>query len=198
MSARGDSIGDISLPNDTGPLAPRNARCPVCDEPHSAIARCERLRQVALSLDLFGVPAFLTDPLNRFVWVNSAFAQLIGDPIKDSLPPNIRFLPTAVIGSYRDRFPRRMQEVAQCVQGLSLEVRAGRLMRQTLGLLQDTFSLDEDLLRLARKTDSEWDGTMVIKGGDSKMQMIREQVVPIANPQGSDSGFHISASPTAR
>ena len=165
--------------------------CPVCKAKHGASQPCERLRQVALSINLFAVPAFLTDPLNRFVWVNNEFARIVGDPIGDRVPPELRFIPAALIGPYRDRFPRGRQEVAQCLQQLPQEVSAGRLDRSTLGLLQEIIMSDQ-VRYIARKTNREWDGTVVIKGNDGKMVMVREQVVPVADSQGKLSGYNIS------
>ncbi|HEU0022581.1 MAG TPA: hypothetical protein VFR55_13050 [Dehalococcoidia bacterium] len=92
--------------------------CSICGVPHGSLPACRRLRQVALSLKLFAVPAFLTDPLNRFIYVNQTFARAIGDPIQDRLPLNMRFIAAALLGPYRDRFPRGRQEVARCVSAL--------------------------------------------------------------------------------
>ncbi|MDP6454750.1 MAG: LuxR C-terminal-related transcriptional regulator [SAR202 cluster bacterium] len=166
--------------------------CPMCKDSHGPMERCERLRQVALSLNLFAVPAFLTDPLNRFVWVNNEFARIVGDPVSDHVPSDLRFIPASIVGPYRDAFPRGRVEVAQCLQSLHLEVTAGRLARGSLALLRNTYSLDAELLHAARKTDREWDGTVVVKQNDGKMSMVREEVVPVADAQGGVSGFNIS------
>ena len=55
-------------------------------DPHILPPMSQRLRHVAFSLDLFAVAAFLTDPCNRFLWVNHPFARMVGDPIRDRLP----------------------------------------------------------------------------------------------------------------
>lgn len=166
--------------------------CSMCGITHPPSAPCQRFQQVALSLNLFGVPAFLTDPLNRFVHVNQTFARMVGDPVQDRVPPNLRFIPAAIVGPYRDRFPRGKQEVAQCVSGLLGEVEAGRLAPGAARLLEDTLALDHDLNRLARRTDTAWDGTVVVKDSGGKLSLVREQVVPVAGPHGGDSGFHVS------
>ncbi|MAF52897.1 MAG: hypothetical protein CL694_07785 [Chloroflexi bacterium] len=166
--------------------------CPVCRDPHRPAANCERLRQVALALDLFAAPAFLTDPLNCFVWVNDKFRRIGGDPIRDLLPPHLRFIPASIIGPYRDVFPRGRTEVAQCLQGLHMEVAAGRLAHRSLAFLQSTYSLDPELPQAARKTDREWDGTVSVKRQGGKTELVREQVVPVADAYGGVSGFNIS------
>ena len=96
--------------------------CSVCGTSHSSLLLCVRLQQIALSLNLYGVLAFLTDPFNRIVCVNHAFARTIGDPILDRLPSNLRFVDAAIIGPYRERFPNGIQEVAHCALGLLEEV----------------------------------------------------------------------------
>ena len=78
------------------------------------------------------------------------------------------------------------------MQGLHIEVSRGMLARGALGLVQSTFDTDDKLLREARKTDSEWDGTIAIKGNDGNVVVVREQVVPVANTVGTPSGFNIS------
>ncbi len=170
---------------ESGPL------CRLCELPNISPHRCGRLKQVAQSLNLFAVPAFLSDPLNRFVWVNDEFSSLVGDPIRDKIPPDQRFIPAAIIGPYRDRFPRARSEVAQCLQGLHLEVTKGRLARGTLALLQRTIMSDE-IRGVARKTDRDWDGTITITGSDRRRVLVREQVIPVAGVSGQSAGYNIS------
>ncbi len=166
--------------------------CPTCGVSHRQATLCPRLQQVADSLHLFTAPAFLTDPLNRFVFVNQTFAKMIGDPIQDRVPPELRFVDAVIIGPYRDRFPRGKQEVAQCASGLMGEVEAGRLAPGAIGLLEHALTLDEDVYKLAKRTETPCDGTVVVKDHNGKMSLIREQVVSVADPQGRDSGFHVS------
>ena len=166
--------------------------CLMCETPHGSLPVCPRLHQLALSLNLFAVPAFVTDALNRFIYVNERFARMIGDPIGDRLPPNMRFLPSAILGPYRDRFPQGRQEVAQCASGLFAEVDDGRLATGAARLLQDTLGSDRDLNRLARRTETAWDGTLVVKSRGGEMSMVREQVVSLADAYGGESKFHIS------
>lgn len=167
-------------------------RCPMCGTPHDASILCHRLRQVALSLNLFAVPAFVTDTVNRFLCVNETFASMIGDPVKDRLSSDMRFIPLAIIGPYRDCFPEGRQDVAQCATGLLGEVEAGRLAPVAARLLEKTLAKDEDLNRLVRRTETPWDGTIVIKDRSGRMSMVREQVVPLADGYGRESTFHIS------
>ena len=166
--------------------------CSICGILHSPSTPCQRLQQVALSLNLFAVPAFLTDPLNRFVHVNQTFAKMVGDPVQDRMPTNLRFIPATIVGPYRDRFPRGRQEVAQCMSGLVVEVEAGRLAAGAAHLLKDTLALDHGLNRLAHRTDTAWDGTVVVKDSGDKLSLVREQVVPVAGPHGQATGFHVS------
>ena len=166
--------------------------CSACGTPHSSTLLCSRLQQAALSLNLYAVPAFLTDPLNRFVFVNQTFARMIGDPIQDQVPPDLLFIDAAIIGPYRERFPNGKQEVAQCASGLMQEVEAGRLAPGAVHLLDHTLALDEELSKMARRADAPWDGTVVVKDPGGKMSLISEQVVSVANSQGKDSGFHVS------
>ena len=166
--------------------------CSMCGVLHQHAALCPRLQQVAASLHLFNAPAFLTDPLNRFVFVNQTFARMIGDPIRDGVPAKLLFVDAVIIGPYRDRFPRGKQEVAQCASGLLQEVEAGRLAPGAITLLDHALALDEDVYELARRTETPWDGTVVVKDPNGKMSLIREQVVSVADSRGRDSGFHVS------
>lgn len=166
--------------------------CPMCGVPHERPIVCPRLQLVAASLNHFTALAFVTDPLNRCVFVNQTFARMIGDPIRDRLPSKLRFIDALVIGPYRDRFPRGKQEVAQCAAGLLGEVEAGRLAPGAIRLLEHALTLDEDVYKLAKRTDTPWDGTVVVKDHGGKLLLIREQVVAVADHRGKDSGFHVS------
>ena len=88
----------------------------------------QRLQQVAGCLDLFAAPAFLTDPYNRLLRVNQKFARMVGAPIQDRLPAPVRFIPAAMIGPYRERFPRALQELGQCLPSIPHEVTAEGLL----------------------------------------------------------------------
>jgi len=166
--------------------------CPMCGVPHELAKPCPRLQQVAASLNLFTAPAFVTDPFNRFVSVNETFARMVGDPIQDRVPSNLRFVDAAIIGPYRDRFPRGKQEVAQCASGVLGEVEAGRLAPGAIKLLEHALTLDEDVYQLAKRTETPWDGTVLVKDQSGKMSLIREQVVAVADSRGKDSGYHVS------
>jgi hypothetical protein len=163
-----------------------------CRVPHMLPPMPQRLQPITLALDLFAVPAFLTDPCNCFVWVNQTFAQLVGDPIRDRLPVTLRFVPAAMLGPYRDRFPQAHQELVQCLPGLYREVDAGRLAPGTLGLLYAMLAQDQALRRAVECADRAWDGTVVVKDGHRKMSIVREQVIPVTDTFGDSSGFHVS------
>ena len=152
----------------------------------------QRLRQVAGCLDLFAAPAFLTDPCNRLLHVNQRFARLVGDPVQDRLPGPVRFIPAAMLGPYRERFPRAQQEIAQCLPSIPHEVAAGRLASGVLPLVQQLYTQHETMRQKANRATREWDGTVVIKDREGKLSVIREQVLPIADAHGGDSGFHVS------
>jgi DNA-binding CsgD family transcriptional regulator len=156
------------------------------------LATRQEVRQVALGLDLFPIPAFLTDQYNRIVRVNRTFARTVGDPVRDQVPWPMRFVPAAIVGPYRDRFPRWRDEIAQCLSGLYREVEAGNLAAGTLKLVDDTLASEDELLRAARRTTRDWDGTMVVKDPQGRSVLVREQVVPINDPTGRASGFHAS------
>ena len=104
----------------------------------------------------------------------------------------MRFVDAAIIGPYRDRFPQGKDQVARCVPSLFREVEAGRLAPGALHLLDDLLAQDDDLRRAAYKSETSWDGTLVIKSEAGKLLMAREQVVPVADTCGRDSGFHVS------
>ena len=166
--------------------------CTICGTQHGPSGACRQLQQVAHSLNLFAVPAFVTDACNRFLCVSETFARTIGDPFRDRLSPDIRFIPNAILGPYRDRFPEGKREVAQCASGLLREVEAGRLAPGADRLLENTLAENEDLNRMARRTETEWDGTIVVRDREGKMSMVREQVVPLADAYGRESKFHVS------
>jgi DNA-binding CsgD family transcriptional regulator len=136
--------------------------------------------------------AFLTDSCNRLLAVNNVFARAVGDPVRDQLPWSARFLPAAIVGPYREHFPRWKEEIAQCLPGLYQEVEAGNLGLGTIRLIEDVLDAEEDLLRATNRTTREWDGTMIVKDPLGKMTMIREQVLPLEGPLGKGSGFHVS------
>lgn len=152
----------------------------------------QQLQHVVRCLDLFAVPAFLTDPCNRFVRVNQRFAQMVGDPIQDHLPTHLRFIPAAMLGPYRERFPQAKQEIAQCLPSLPHEVAAGRLAPRTLTFLHHMLTHDDALRRAVERGTHGWDGTVVVKDDDGKWSIIHEQVIPVAAPNGNNSGFHVS------
>jgi DNA-binding CsgD family transcriptional regulator len=174
-------------------MEPGAPACAMCGRGHHPAVVCEHLALVARSLDLYAVPAFLTDRYNRITWVNRAFARLVGDPVREGIPLRLRFVAAALLGPYRARFPRRKQEVAACLQGLSHEVENGALAAPTLRLLDDTLALNEDVRRLVEKGGQSWDGTVLIRpAGERASVLVREQVVPLAGPAGAPNGFHVS------
>lgn len=164
--------------------------CVVCSSHHPSTGICDRLRDAANSLELFAVPAFLTDPCNRIVWVNREFAAQVGDPVADGVSWEDRFLPALLLGPYRDRFPRARAEVAQCIGALTPEVEAGSLSLPTRRLVSRVLKLYHE--ELASEVDREWDGTIVIRPVGCAMRLAREQVIPLADVHGLANGFHIS------
>lgn len=160
--------------------------------PHMLPPMSQRLQPITLALDLFAVPAFLTNPCNCFVWVNQTFARMVGDPIRDRLPARLRFVPAAMLGPYRDRLPQAHQEIAQCLPGLYREVDAGRLAPGALGLLHTMLAQDQALQRAVERADRTWDGTVVVKDGHRKMSIVREHVIPVTETSRNTSGFHVS------
>jgi DNA-binding CsgD family transcriptional regulator len=160
--------------------------------PHLLPPMAQRLRHVALALDLFAVSAFLTDPCNRFLWVNQSFTRMVGDPIRDRLPTNMRFVPAAMLGPYHERFPEAKPQIVQCLPGLAHEVAAGRLAAGTLGLVHGMLAQDAALRRAVEHTTRAWDGTIVVKSSGGKRVLVHEQVIPVTDAYGNDSGFHVS------
>jgi DNA-binding CsgD family transcriptional regulator len=61
-----------------------------------------------------------------------------------------------------------------------------------LTFLQRMLEHDDALRRAVERGASEWDGTVVVKDCDGKRAIVREQVVPVADPHGNESGFHVS------
>lgn len=170
----------------------RPARCLLCGRSHPPSPVCTQLTAIARALDLYAVPAFLTDRYNRILWVNRVFARLVGDPAHEGVPWTLRFVAAALLGPYRARFPRRRQEVAACLQGLPEQVAKGTLAPPTLRLLEDTLALDAEVRRLVAKGGVAWDGTVLIRTEEGKAMLVHEQVVPLADPLGVSNGFHVS------
>jgi len=150
------------------------------------------LERVALGLELLPILAFLTDAQNRIIWVNRAFARTIGDPMRDKLPAEARFVPAAVAGPYREHFPRWKTEISRCLASLYQEVEAGHLSEATLHLIEATLACDSELGRAAAATGAEWDGTMVVRDTSGRMTLVREEVVAVEDAHGKASGFHAS------
>jgi DNA-binding CsgD family transcriptional regulator len=165
--------------------------CPLCAGHHTDQA-CDRLGPIVGSLEFFAVPALLTDPLNRIVHVNRLFARLIGDPVREGVAAPDRFLPSLLIGAFRERFPRGYEEVSQCLGGLHREVELGRLSGSTGRLIESTMDKDDVLRRLVLSDPGPWDGTLVVRGSDQKMRLMRETVLPLSDSWGRPNRFHIS------
>lgn len=151
-----------------------------------------RLVEVARSLELFAAPAYLTDPYNRIVSVNRRFAELAGDPNADRLPGDQRYVPAAMLGPYRDRFPHAEEEVAACLPGLRDDLSAGRLAPAAVALLRSTLRAHPKVARRVRDREPCWDGSVVFRGPDGAMVQLREQVVAVADARGAPSGYSIS------
>jgi DNA-binding CsgD family transcriptional regulator len=165
--------------------------CPLCAGHHTDQA-CDRLGPIVGSLEFFAVPAFLTDPLNRVVQVNRLFARLIGDPRRECISHRDSFIPSLMMGPFCDRFPRRYEEIAQCLGGLHREIDSGNLSSATEKLVQSTMQEDDALRRLVFRDPDPWDGTIVVRGNDQKMRLMRETVLPLSDSWGRPNRFHIS------
>jgi DNA-binding CsgD family transcriptional regulator len=72
------------------------------------------------------------------------------------------------------------------------EVEAGRLASGAVRLLENILALDEELNKMAMRTEIPWDGTVVVKDLSGRMSLITERVVSVADSHGRDSGFHVS------
>jgi DNA-binding CsgD family transcriptional regulator len=79
-----------------------------------------------------------------------------------------------------------------CLPSIPREVSAGRLAPATLTLLQHMLTHDTALRGAVERGTSGWDGTVVVKDGDGKRSIVCEQVIPVADPHGNNSGFHVS------
>jgi DNA-binding CsgD family transcriptional regulator len=143
-------------------------------------------------LDHLPVLAFLTDGLNRIQWVNRTFASEIGNPIKEGISSELRFVPALVAGPYRNRFPRWRDEISACLAGLDREVEAGNLAAGTLQLIEQTFRLEPELLQQASRVSGEWDGRMVLRGRSGDLSLVREYVFPVVDNAGASTGFHLT------
>lgn len=150
----------------------------------------DRLIEVARSLELYAAPATLTDRLNRLVHVNRAYAESVGDPNRDGLPVADRFLPSAMLGPYRDSFPGIEHAVAACYSTLLHEADRGRLDAGLRTLLEATL---DDHPRVAKHLDGagRWDGLLEFRDQRGRVVTRREHVIPVAGPDGLPSGFHI-------
>ncbi len=164
--------------------------CPICASHHGRSPICERLRDAAQSLELFAVPAFLTDPYNRIIWVNREFAMNIGDPVAEHVAIDDRFVPALLLGPYRARFPRARSEVSECVGALTPEVETGNLSLPTERLISRVLSAYRDILTF--EPEHPWDGTIVFRSSGGPMRIVREQVIPLGDANGAPNGYHIS------
>jgi DNA-binding CsgD family transcriptional regulator len=162
----------------------------VSDEPVSA--RVGLLKRVAAGFDLLPVLAFLTDEQNRFIWVNQTFAREIGDPIRERLSPSHRFVPAAIAGPYRQKFPRWKREISQCLAGLYQQVDLGNLSPSTLSLINQTLKNDRDLMQATARSGCGWDGTMLVKDSTGHHTLVSEKVLPVPDLLGRNTGFHVS------
>ena len=148
-------------------------------------------QQLAQSLDCLPVLAFLTDRLNRIQWVNRKFGQTIGDPVREGLPPDERFLHAAIAGPYRNSFPRWKQELSNCLMELHREVEAGHLARETLRLI-DKILCEQVDFRRAGENPVHWDGTMLVREPGGNRVLVREQVLPLLDAAGHTTGLHVT------
>jgi hypothetical protein len=147
----------------------------------AAVETSERLALVKRTLELYAVPAVLTDPYNRIVSVNRSIAALAGDPMRDGLRRDARFIPSLMPGAYRQRFPRREDELTACLSGLSSELHKGKLLPGSLTLLEAALKPHPRLASRVRDAQPDWDGSVVIPMSDGATRLVREYVTPIAS-----------------
>jgi len=145
--------------------------------------------EVARSLRHFADPAFLTDPCNRIIAVNRSFAEAFGDPVRDGVDLDDRFVPALIVGAYRDRFPDGPRDVAACVATFDSEVDAGQLAPQTLRLASRLLD-DPEIRRLSEL--GPWNGVLLARDLHGQFLALREQVLSIAGPTGDPTNFHLS------
>jgi DNA-binding CsgD family transcriptional regulator len=136
-------------------------------------------------LNLFAVPAYVTDRLNRVQRVNRTFARLIGDPYEDGLRGDELFVHSLIVGRYRQHFPRRGLEIPSCVSSLIREVESGSLAPEVGRLLGFTLRQDEAIGRLARDAveghgPTGWDGTVHFRSHNGTTEELAETVIPLA------------------
>lgn len=174
---------------DNVPLfAPR--ACRICRGPGHHEGQCPRLRGLAAAVSLFSVPVFITDPINRVIWVNRAFAGLVGDPVGDRVPANERLIHLLVAGAYRDRFVQPLRLVASCLPSLVSEVEAGRLDARTMRVIDHGLQVNQTLKTALRSSHRAWNGVIEIRNAGGTTPL-REQVSPVSDPTGRPTGFHI-------
>jgi DNA-binding CsgD family transcriptional regulator len=148
-------------------------------------------------LNLFAVPAYVTDRLNRIQRVNGAFARLMGDPHGDGLRGDELFVHSLILGRYRDHFPRRHLEIASCVPSLIAEIESGSLAPEVGRLLGGALRQDEAVARLARDAvegngPTGWDGTVHFRRDDGSIQELAETVVPLAGAEDGGSTLFLN------
>jgi DNA-binding CsgD family transcriptional regulator len=164
--------------------------CVVCGTEHHRSPVCDRLRDAANALDLYAVPGFLTDPRNCIIWANRAFSEAVGCEISGSARE--RFVPAAIMDAFGPRFPRRFEEISRCLPGLRDEVELGNLVAATLPLIEITLDQHPELVSAVESGPDPWDGIVVLRPAHGRPQLLREQVVPLADVHGRPNGFHLS------
>ena len=168
-----------------------SAVCRLCKAQHAS-AKCSRLQQIETTLELLGVPAYVTDTFNCFVRVNREFARMIGDPVAENIPFEQRFIHALVVGPWRDRFERPSELVANCLPSLVNEIDSGRLSPLTRALVDRTLSMDPGVRRALGSPRKTWNGSVIVTYGKHASVSIREQVSPVLDAAGQPTGFHIS------
>jgi DNA-binding CsgD family transcriptional regulator len=144
--------------------------------------------QVAAALDYYAVPAFVTDELNRVRITNREFQRRVGDPQRDGVPADQRFIAALMLGPYRDRFPRREEELEACLPGIPDEVDRGNLSPRVQVLLEQALRGHTALRRRFIEGTPNWDGTVLIRDGYGADALFREVVIPLAD----SNGWHLN------
>ena len=144
-------------------------------------------------LDALAVPAYVTDRLNRLCAVNSAYCNLVGNPVGEGFRGDALFVTHLILGPYRDHFPRRARDVAGWAPFLEPEVRQGHLQPRVRDLFYAALDLDEDARHAAEQATDEglharWDAGMLFRTNDGHFRELRETAVPLAELGVSASG----------
>ncbi len=112
----------------------------------------------------------------------------MGDPQRDRVPADQRFIAALMLGPYRDRFPRREEEIEACLPGIPGEVERGNLSPRVQKLVEQTLIGHTALRHRVMEGTPHWDGTVLIRDGYGTDALVREVVIPLAD----SNGWHLN------